>query len=152
MSTPERPANQPYSFSGTQKIQEGISWLGQKAAAPFKRKAKEAAGDKAFNEKLYLMAAGSAMKTQAQKDLLAAQAKQHKQILSHHAASATQMAAMAAPGTKIEMGAKGYKFQTPGEAPKSTKQAKPKATPPKPQPSLARRAQIGRAMSKKGKK
>lgn len=158
MSSP----NQPYSFGN---IQGAIAKAGEKAAGYFKKKSKEAAGDKAFNEKLYTMAFSHTLKGEAHKQQLAAEAEHHQTLLSHNAASATQMAKMAAPGSKLEMNRSGYKLQVPGEAPKPPKgeskkppkeqaPSKPiKKSPPapkNPKGPLARRAQIGRAMRKKG--
>lgn len=154
-------SNQPYSFGDVRGV---VAKAGEKATGYFKKKTKEAAGDKAFNEKLYTMAAGSAMKTEAEKELMKAKGKQERKTakakakaetksygkrLAHNVASAQQMTTVAKPGSGVSMSERSFSFTTPA-APKAAPASKSKATAPKPKPSLARRAQMGKAMRKKG--
>lgn len=153
---------QPYSFGN---IQGGIAKAGKWVEGKIESAQKSAGRDQDFHKDLYKMAFSHTLKGEAHKQALAAEAEHHQTLLSHNAASASQMSQMAAPGSRVEMSRSGYKFQTPGETPKPAKKgptksptagvpSKPvkKSTPaPKnPKGNLARRSQMGRAMTKKG--
>lgn len=158
MSSP----NQPYNFGSVQgAIAKAGKWVGSKLESA----QKSAGKDEAFHKDLYKMTFAHTLKGEAHKQALEAEAEHHKTLLSHNAASASQMSSMAAPGSRVKMSRSGYEFQTSGEAPKTSKKQPTKSSkslkpstpikqsapaPKNPKGNLARRSQMGRAMTKKG--
>jgi hypothetical protein len=157
-------ANQPYSFGD---IRGGIAKAGKYVEGKIEKRGKAAEKELDHQYKIREMAIGTSLKTEAEKQLLKTKGKQERKLaktkekagakaygkrLAHSVSSAQQMSTISKPGTGVTMSERSFSFTTPAAA-KSAPAAKPSkqsAPAPKPKASLARRAQMGRAMQKKG--
>lgn len=157
-------ANQPYSFGD---IRGGIAKAGKFVESKFEKRGKAAEKELDHQYKVREMAIGTSLKTEAEKELLKTKGKQERKLakakekagakaygkrLAHSVSSAQQMSTIAKPGTGVNMSERSFSFTTPGSAkPAPAAKSTKKSTPaPKPTTSLARRAQMGKAMRKKG--